>query len=137
MKARVLYFPENNKKLQLLSQVVCGKLSCKSDKIPPAYPCENEKLVIIGIQVGKEVPDVLRRFCRELVKTRAQNVAFFVDGPKTTATEVMNAAREAGTNVIGATFECKTGGLPLFVKVSDEEKKGLEGWIDKISAELK
>jgi hypothetical protein len=136
VKARVLYFPENKKKLQMVSQILCDKLECKSDKIPPAYPCENEKLVVIGAQIGKDIPDSLRRFCRELVKTRTQNVAFFIDGPKTAAVDLMNESREAGTNVFGEIFECKTGGLPIFVKVTPEEKTGIEEWLKKVLAEV-
>ncbi len=137
MKARVLYFPEGNKKLLLLSQVLCDKLQCKSDKIPPAYPCENEKLVVIGVTLKKELPDSLRRFCRELVKTRAQNVAFFADGSKSTLVDLMNASREAGTNVISEVFECTTGGLPFLAKVKPEEKTAIEEWLDKVLAQLK
>ena len=137
MKARVLYFPENNKKLLLLSQIMCDKLQCKSDKIPPAYPCENEKLVVIGVTLNKDLPDSVRRFCRELVKTRAQNVAFFADGPKSSMVDLMNAAREAGTNVIDEVFEVKTGGLPFFVKVKPDEKSGIEDWLSKVTAQLK
>lgn len=136
MKARVLYFPENNKKLQLFSQILCNKLECKSDKIPPAYTCENEKLVIIGARFGKELPDSLRRFCRELTRSKTQNAAFFIDGPKTIAVDLMNEAREAGTNVFGEIFECKTGGLPFLANVSPEEKTGIEEWLNKILEEV-
>jgi hypothetical protein len=137
LKTRILYFPENRKKLLLFSQILCDKLECKSDKIPPAYPCENEKLVVIGVSVGKDIPDSLRRFCRELVKTRAQNVAFFVDGPKQSAVDLMNESREAGSNVIGEVFECKTGGLPFLAKVTPEEKTGIEEWLKRVLAEIK
>jgi hypothetical protein len=137
MKSRVLYFPENNKKLSLLSRVLCDKLQCKLDKIPPAYPCENEKLVLIGVSMKNDMPDALRRFCRELVKTRAQNVAFFGDAPETTMVNLMNEAREAGTNVIGDVFECKTGGLPFLARVKPEEQTGIEEWLKKVLEQLK
>lgn len=137
MKARVLYFPENNKKLLLFSQILCDKMQCKLDKIPPAYPCENEKLVLIGVTVNKDLPDSVRRFCRELIKTRAQNVAFFADGPKTSLVDLMNESREAGTNVINEVFECKTGGLPFLAKVKPEEKTAIEDWLSKVLAQVK
>lgn len=120
-----------------MSQILCDKLQCKSDKIPPAYPCENEKLVVIGVTLNKDLPDSVRRFCRELVKTRAQNVAFFADGPKSSLVDLMNAAREAGTNVIDEVFEVKTGGIPFFVKVKSEEKTGIEDWLNKVTAQIK
>ena len=137
MKTRVLYFPENNKKLALLSQVLCDKLQCKFDKIPPAYPCENEKLVLIGVSMKNDLPDSLRRFCRELVKTRAQNIAFFGDAPDASMVNLMNEGREAGTNVIGDIFQCKTGGLPFLAKVKPEEKTAIELWLTKVMEQLK
>ena len=136
MKTRVLYF-SSQKKMKLFADILCDKLQAKSDTIPPAYPCENEKLVVIGASVGKEVPDAFRRFLRELSKQRAQNVAFFIDGPDTSASIIMNEAREAGTNVISESFPAVCGGLPFLAKVKPEEKKAVEEWLDRVLAELK
>jgi len=78
MKTRVLYF-SNKKKMKLFADILCAKLEAKSDTIPPAYPCENEKLVAVCVSLGKEVPDALRRFIREFSKQRAHNVAFVIE----------------------------------------------------------
>ena len=137
MKARVLIYPENQKKLSLLSGVLCAKLDCKADKIPPGYNCENEKLVIIGVKLGKDAPDDLARFCKALNKSRAQNVAFYYDAPKNVVDELMNNVREAGVNVISPALPCKTGGLPFLAKLTPEEKAEFESWLEKITAELK
>ncbi len=137
MKTRVLYFPESNKKLSLYADILAAKLECKTDKIPPAYNCENEKLVVIGVKIGNDAPDALARFCKILNKTRAQNVAFFFDGPKNVVDELANNIREAGANVISPSFTCKTGGLPFLAKVSADEKKEILEWIDKILLEVK
>lgn len=136
MKVRVLFYPESKKKLGMLGDALAAKLDCKNERIPPAYNPENEKLVIIGVASGKETPDDLRRFCRELNKKRAVNTAFFFDAPKNVQTDIMNAAREGGTNVISEVFECKAGGLSLFAKVSAEEKDAINAWCDKVVAQL-
>ena len=136
MKTRVLYF-SNKKKMKLFADILCAKLEAKSDTIPPAYPCENEKLVVVCVTLGKEVPDALRRFIREFSTQRAHNVAFVIDGPDTSSTILMNEAREAGTNVIAETFTAVCGGLPFLGKVKPEEQKAIEEWIDRVLTELK
>lgn len=136
IKVRVLHF-SNKGKMISLADAICAKLDCKSDTIPPAYPCENERLVIIGASVGKEVPNQLRLFCAGLNKSRAHNVAFYIDGTEEAATQLKNLIREAGANPIEEVHFCK-GGLPLkFVKgISEEERAGIVDWASKIHAEL-
>lgn len=48
------------------------------DKIPPAYPCENEKCVFIGVEMGGKLPGPVEAFCKDLNPKRTQNVAFYV-----------------------------------------------------------
>ena len=51
------------------------------------------------MSIGKKTPDNLRRFAMELNKSRADNVAFLIDGTRSDATDVINAVAEAGANV--------------------------------------
>lgn len=136
IKVRVLYF-SNKGKMISLADAICAKLDCKSDTIPPAYPCENERLVIIGASIGKEIPNQLRLFCAGLNKSRAHNVALYIDGPKGTVTELKNLISEAGANVINEVHYCE-GGLPLkfMKKITDEERKSIVEWASKIHADL-
>jgi len=136
MKAKVLFYPESKKKLGMFGEIFSSKLDCKSERIPPAYNPENEKLVIIGVTAGKEPTNELIRFCHEINKKRAANVAFYFDAPKNVQTDIMNAVREGGSNVISEVFECKTGGLPFLIKMTDEEKNAASEWCDKVISQL-
>ena len=103
------------------------------DIIPPAYSCENERLVILAVSGKGEPEDMLRRFCSELNKKKAQNVALLVDGDEKMGNRLLETLREAGTNVVGEAKYVKLGGLPfLGGKVSDEEKASLLEWAHAI-----
>ena len=105
------------------------------DKIPPAYSCDKERLVVILATVGKDAPSSLVLFCKELTKARAANVAFIVDGPEEGAAVLKNAVKDAGANVIEDVLYVK-GGIPFLGGVKDEEKQAVEAWMNKITAEL-
>ena len=100
------------------------------DIIPPAYSCENERLVILAISGKGEPDDMLRRFCSELNKKKAQNVALLVDGDEKMGARILETLRETGTNVIENVKYVKFG---LFSgKVTDEEKASLLAWAHEI-----
>ena len=132
IKVRVLYFSPKGKMISF-ADAICAKLDCKSDTIPPAYPCETEGLVIIGATVGKEIPNQLRLFCAGLNKTRANNVAFYIDGPKEAAAELKNLIFDAKSNPIDEVYFVK-GGLPFKFakKISEEERSGIVSWAKNI-----
>ena len=103
------------------------------DIIPPAYSCENERLVILAISGKGEPDDMLRRFCSELNKKKAQNVALLVDGDEKLANRLLETLRETGTNVMEKVKFVKLGGLPFLpAKVTDEEKASLLAWAHEI-----
>ena len=103
------------------------------DIIPPAYSCENERLVILAISGKGEPDDMLRRFCSELNKKKAQNVALLVDGDEKLANRLLETLRETGTNVMENVKFVKLGGLPFLpAKVTDEEKASLLAWAHEI-----
>ena len=103
------------------------------DIIPPAYSCENERLVILAVSGKGEADDVLRRFCFELNKKKAQNVALLVDGDEKLGNCLLEVLKENGTNVIDNIKYIKIGGLPfLGGKVSEDEKKDLVDWVKSV-----
>ncbi len=103
------------------------------DIIPPAYSCENERLVILAVSGKGEPDDMLRRFCSELNKKKAQNVALLVDGDEKLGNRLLETLRETGTNVLDNVKYVKLGGLPFFGgKVTDEEKASLLEWAHAI-----
>ena len=107
----------------------CG---CLVNDIPPAYPADKERLVIIGLTLKDEPEDKVRRFCSELIPARAQNVALFVDGEKDSSAEkqVKEILRTAGTNVIEETYYIKCGNFGK--KSSPEERQHIVDWARKI-----
>ena len=100
------------------------------DIIPPAYSCQKERLVILGISSKNDVDDVLRRFCSELNKERASNIAVVMDGNEATANKILDTLKAAGSNVIPEVQYLPCG---LFKsKITDEEKNTLLAWIHDI-----
>ncbi|MGI6201927.1 MAG: hypothetical protein ACOYID_00815 [Eubacteriales bacterium] len=135
-KVRVLYFSSKGK-MAALAEALAAKYQVKSDVIPPAYPCENERIVFILMSIGKKTPDNLRRFAMELNKSRADNVAFLIDGTRSDATDVINAVAEAGANVCDEKLYLNLGFSPSFLKIaSDDLKKQVFDWADRIIASL-
>ncbi|MBQ3126405.1 MAG: hypothetical protein IJC15_04975 [Clostridia bacterium] len=139
IKMRVLY-SSNKGKMETLARTISDKFELAInavDVIPPAYSCDKERLVIMGLSVGNEPTDQLRLFCRELTKARAQNVAIYTDGKEAGLKIIKEALQEAGTNVIDDIFTV-TGGLPFKFakKASDEEKAAIIAWAEKIVASI-
>ena len=102
------------------------------DKIPPAYSCNNERVVILLLSLKGEPEDQLRLFCRELTKARAQNVALVIDGNEASANRMKAILSEAGTNVADEVHYVKCGFLPFLDKIKPEEKDALLAYIHRI-----
>ena len=131
MKMRVMYSSKKAKFITYAEAIgqACG---CLVNDIPPAYPADKERLVLIGITAGGSIDDKVRRFCGELIPQRAQNVALFVDGAKDSKAEleVKRALRDAGTNIIDETYYVKCG---IFGgKITLEERQAIVDWARKM-----
>lgn len=130
IKMRVLCYPENNKKLHTIAEMIKAEydLNVNSvDRIPPAYSCDKERLVILATQIKGNLPDNYRLFVRELTKARAANVAIIAAGDEACVAKTKELLHEAGTNVIE---DVKTVKVGLFnTKVSDEEKADILAWV--------
>ncbi len=138
IKMRVLC--ASKKKLQVLANNIKEKydLAFNSvDVIPPAYSCDKERIVVLAISAKgvNGVSDSLRRFCGELTKERAQNVALVIDGDEAAANTVKQILTDAGTNVIDEVLYMKAG---LFsMKPNAEELDAAYAWVDRVIANLK
>ncbi len=130
IKMRVLCYPENNKKLHNIAEIIKAEydLNVNSvDRIPPAYSCDKERLVILAVQLKSALPDGYRLFVRELTKARAANVAIISAGDESAVQKTKELLKEAGTNAIE---EVKTVKVGLFnTKVTDEEKADVLAWV--------
>ena len=141
LKMRFLYY-SGKSKIKAMAEIVKKEFDLSQnhnaiDIIPPAYSCENERLVILAVSGKGEPDDVLRRFCSELNKKKAQNVALLVDGDEKIGNKLLDVLKETGTNVNENVKYIKIGGLPfLNGKVSEEEKADLVEWVKSIIANL-
>lgn len=137
LKMRFLYYSGKGK-IKAMAEIVKKEFDLSQnhnaiDIIPPAYSCENERLVILAVSGKGEPDDILRRFCFELNKKKAQNVALLVDGDEKMGSRLLEVLKETGTNVFDNVKYVKIGGLPfLSGKVTEEEKQDLVTWIQSI-----
>lgn len=137
IKMRVLCYPEKKKLLAIGNMIKAEyDLSINAvDRIPPAYPCDKERIVILATNIKGELKDDYRLFLGRLSKAGAANVAIMAAGDDACVEKTKELLREAGTNVIDDTLKIKMG---LFdSKVTDEEKTDILAWVEKIKGELK
>lgn len=142
LKMRFLYYSKKPQMKQLAAAIKTEfgltENNNATDIIPPAYSCENERLVILGISGKGDLDDMVRRFCGELNKKKAQNVAVFIDGDEKLLQSAVSVLKETGTNVIENTKIVKFGGLPFIGgKLSDAELKEYLEWVHSIVDNLK
>ena len=77
MKAKSLHFSKSGN-VQPIASEIGRVMQCVCDQIPPAYPCEGEKVVFIGVEMNGKLPAQVEAFCKDLNPRRTQNVAFYV-----------------------------------------------------------
>ena len=99
------------------------------DCVPPAYSCDKERIVVLAVAGKNDVEDSLRRFCIELTKVRAANVALMVDGTEIYANNIKEILKTAGTNVIEDVLYVKCG-LPFFASLKPEDEAAVVDWLD-------
>ncbi|MFI3325876.1 MAG: hypothetical protein R3Y35_06855 [Clostridia bacterium] len=77
MKAKSFHCSPKGLALPIAS-AIGDKLKCVCDKMPPAYPCDADKIVFIGAEMKNKAPKEVNDFCRELTLARTKYVAFYV-----------------------------------------------------------
>ena len=122
------------------AQIISGRLGeiykCVSDQIPPAYPCESEKIVFIGIETSKKIDRPVVDFCKTLTPARAQNVAFYIIGGSDTSglDPVKQAVQANGVNVAGDTLVIPVkSGLFKKGRISDSDVETAVKWAADIT----
>jgi len=132
MKMRVMYYSKKAK-LATYANAIGQACDCLVNDIPPAYPADKERLVIIALTLGNMDPaDEVRRFCKELYPSRTKNVVLLVDGEPGSKGEqiVRETLQEAGTNYIDQPMYIKCG---IFgKKISLEERQKVVDWARSI-----
>ena len=112
IKLRVLHYPDTPKLSALCKDISSAYENVKYDKIPPAYPCENEKLLVAIIKKG-EMSAELKNFVGDLTKSRAQNVLFVFGCNEATGKKIEELAVNAGTKLAGESKYVKFPVLPF------------------------
>ena len=128
IKLRVLHYPDTPKLSALCKEISSAYDNSKYDKIPPAYPCENEKLLIAVIKTGKEMTSELKNFVNDLTKSRAQNVQFFFGCSEATGKQIEELALAAGTKLVAKSRYIKFPILP-FLDFNSETKEKIKGYV--------
>ena len=135
IKMRVLY---NSKKkgMAQFAKVIADKyelpINATSGKFPPEYPCDKERIVVLAMTAKGELADDVRRFCAELNKTRAYNVALLIDGDQATADKVADIIKNAGTNLVGVKVINLGGFLMFGGTLTPELETELVAWVDEM-----
>ncbi len=132
VKMRVIY-STTKKKVVTFATAISEAFKCQLDDVPPAFPCDKEKLVVIVMSIKDAANDKLRRFCGELNPARALNVALVVDGDKDGkgVQSVKEILKEAGTNVIDDVYTVDGGGF-LSKKISLDERTAIVKWVEGV-----
>ena len=136
-KMQVLYFSKAGN-TEKMAQAIGKSQKAKSDKIPPAYPVEGQKLILIGLELGKgSVDKQVKDFINDLKPERTKNVAFFVTGNVSALEELKDILKHKGVNVLDDVYACEVkGGLFRSGKVTDEDIQAGVKWADKVTDSL-
>ncbi len=140
IKMRVLY-DSKKKGMAQLAAAIKNKyelpINATSGKFPPEYPCDKERIVILGLTAKGDLSDDVRRFCGELNKTRAYNVALVIDGDQATADKVAEIIRNAGTNLVGVKVIALGGFLMFGGTLTADLEAELLKWVEDMVAACK
>jgi len=140
MRMRVLTHTSKGKLITIANEVTkLIEADKATDKIPTAYPCDGERLVVIVADAKSSYPDDFARFMRSLKRTVTANVAFIIDGTPENAEKIVEMAKTNNANVMDDKILYVKGGLPFkFIKsVSEEEMETVKTWVADILANLK
>jgi hypothetical protein len=125
-------------KIRTYATALSEAFKCRVEDVPPAYPCDKERLVIIVMSLRGDPSDKLRLFCTELNTTRAFNVALVVDNKEQTRgiKIVKDALRDAGTNVVDDIYYLQSPGIFSGAKITLEERTEIVRWAEKVISNL-
>ncbi len=139
MKSKSLHFSKSGS-AQIIASEIGRVHQCVCDQLPPAYPCEGEKVVFIGVEMNGKVPTAVENFCRDLTPARAQNVAFYVlnnQGSTEGVKAISKSLEDKGVHVVTPMGVAVKSSFFKKGKPTDEDVKNVLEWSEKIEAELK
>ena len=141
MKMKILFTQKKEGKKdnpELIGDYLSRIYKVKGDKVPPAYPCESEILVLLCFENYGKIDQKLVKFCQDLSTARAHNVALVIlskDG-STDAGELTGIFKQNGVNVAGTCGIAVPKGLFGAKKVSDADTQKAKAFCDQMIGKL-
>lgn len=136
MKAKSLHFSKSGS-VQPIASELGRVLQCVCDQIPPAYPCENEKVVFIGVEMNGKLPAAVDHFCKDLTPARATGVAFYVlngSGSTKGLESIIETMKKNGVKTYGEPLGITVkGGLFKKGMPTEDDVKNVVAWAEKIA----
>lgn len=136
MKAKSLHFSKSGN-VQPIASEIGRVMQCVCDQIPPAYPCEGEKVVFIGVEMNGKLPGAVDHFCKDLNPSRAKGVAFYVlnsNGNTDGLSSIIDTMKKNGVETYGEPLGIAVkGGLFKKGMPTDADTKKVLEWADKIA----
>ncbi|MBQ1369443.1 MAG: hypothetical protein IIY45_15345 [Firmicutes bacterium] len=88
---------------QRIADALAEKFTCKCDQIPPAYQCNEEKLIFIVYEKYGSLDKKLVAYMKEMDKKKVQNIAYIeISNTGNEALEEMcNLVKANGVNISG------------------------------------
>ena len=138
MQIKVLFTP-TNPYIEKVADNIARECGCKSDKIPPSYPCKNERITFVGFDAhflfGSANLDV-KNLCERLDPTQTKEVAIFAT-ETFTQTNFLQVKRmlEAKKIIVNdSVFVCKRQFMSLFnrKKPDDNDLEKAKAWARNI-----
>ena len=138
MKMQALYQSTKSENTYKLSGIISREHKCKCDQIPPAYPCENEMLVLLCFENYGKIDKNLVKFCEDLSTARATNVGLIILSKDGTADagELTAIFNKNGVKVVGTCGIAVPKGLFGAKKVSDADVKKAQEFADATVGKL-
>ena len=141
MKMKVLFTQKKEGKLEnpeIIGQRIARAYKVKGDKVPPAYPCESETLVLLCFENFGKIDPKLVKFCQDLSTARASNVAMIILSKDGTAGagELDAIFKKNGVKVAGTCGIAVSKGLFGAKRVTDADGKKAQDFADKMISSL-
>lgn len=129
-----VFYSSKTGNTETMAKAIARIQKTKCDKIPPAYPVEGQKLILIGLELGKGAVDKqVKDFISDLKPERTKNVAFFVTGNSSGLDELKAILKEKQVNVLDDVYTCEVkSGLFKSGKVSSSDVQAAVDWAEKV-----
>ena len=122
MKLQVFLYGDRSY-AQKIADEIAEKFHCKCDQIPPAYQCDEEKLIFIVYEKYGALDKKLVAYMKEMDTKKVQNIAFIeISNTGNEALEEMSQIVKAnGVNISGTLGIAIKHGLFSKGKLTDEK----------------